>query len=166
MFDVSYNNYFVVYWFVVALLYLFSRIAICFFDFGVLNANHVFLSYSFPDKRFFSMMLGFAAIVFCLEKYNIDNNVLLFRQTRGLGSMTTQIILMFDVSNNNYFAVYWFVVALLYLFWRIAIWFFDFGFLLCQPCISILCFSDKQFYSMLICFDGNSVLHWKVQYSQ
>lgn len=46
------------------------------------------------------------AIVFRLEKYNIDNNVLLFRQTRGLGSMITQIILMFDVSYNNYFAVY------------------------------------------------------------
>ena len=81
----------------------------------------------FRTSAFIRWCNTLTAIVFRLEKYNIDNNVLLFRQTRGLGSMTTQTILMFDVSNNNYFVVYWFVVALLYLFWRIAICFFDFG---------------------------------------
>lgn len=81
MFDVS-NNYFVVYWFVVALLYLFGRIAICIFDFGFFNANHVFLFYVFPISRFIRCWYALMAIVFCIERHNIVNKFFLLSNKR------------------------------------------------------------------------------------
>lgn len=144
----------------------FGQIMICILTLTYLILFRYFYPKSFRTSAFIRWCNTLTAIVFRLENYNIDNNVLLFRQTRGLGSMTTQTILMFDVSYNNYFAVYWFVVALLYLFGRMAICIFDFGVLNANHVFLSYSFSDKRFYSMLICFDGISVLHRKVQYSQ
>lgn len=119
------RNYFVIY-FCCGVIAIWANIDIV-FDGDLLNLIQVFLSYFFPNKRFYSIRLCFDGDRFSPRKVQYCQQCLLLRQTRGLDSITAQIILMFDVSNNNYFVAYWFVVALLYLFGRIVICFFDFG---------------------------------------
>ena len=94
-------------------------------------------------------------------KYNIIDNALRICQTRGLGSMSIQILSIFDL--RNYFVICFCCCGV------IAIWanndmHFDFDLL--NPIQVFLSFSfpNKRFYSMVLGFDGDLFSPRKVQY--
>lgn len=94
-------------------------------------------------------------------KYNIIDNALRAFQTKGLGSMSIRILLIFDLS--NYFVIYFCCCGVIAIWANIDIVFDGDLLNLIQVFLSYF-FPNKRFYSIRLCFDGDRFSPRKVQY--
>lgn len=94
-------------------------------------------------------------------KYNIIDNALRAFQTRGLGSMSIQILLIFDL--RNYFDIYFCCCGVIAILANIDI-IFDCDLLNLIQVFLSYSFPNKRFYSMVLGFGGDRFSPRKVQY--